>query len=173
MVAMTCHVIDSLTPGRHDDSMTRTTSSRLLQLWTDAMIAFGIAIATVPWVRNDVFSWIADGDTALTDPFGAPAREYLAFNQALLGALTAGLGLAAFWLARVPIARGEPWGWYAFVSSVGLWFAVDNIVSIALGFPRNVVFNVVLVAPALPLLWATRPTAGGVVSTPSHDRLTV
>ena len=134
-----------------------TIACRLLQLWTDVMLVFGIAIAAVPWVRDDLFSWIADGDTAYTDGFPVEAQDYLAFNQALVGALTAGLGLSAFWLARYPIARGEAWGWYAFTSSIGLWFVVDNVASAALGFPRNIVFNVVLVVPVLPLLWITRP----------------
>jgi hypothetical protein len=121
------------------------------------MVAFGVATATIPWVRDELFGWIAAGDTSYTSTFGETATDYLEFNQALLGALTAGLGLASFWFARIPIARHEPWGWYAFTSSIGLWFVIDNVASVAFGFPRNVVFNVVLVAPALPLVWVTRP----------------
>lgn len=141
-------------PSRHRDGMR---STALLQTWSLTMLVFGIAIAAVPWVRIDLFSWIARGDTGLTAGFSDDARDYLAFNQSLMGALTAGLGLAAFWFARVPIARREAWGWHAFASSVGLWFVVDNVASVATGHPRNTVFNLVLVAPLLPLLWATRP----------------
>lgn len=141
-------------PSGHRDGVRNTS---LLQAWSFTMIAFGIAIAAVPWVRIDVFSWIARGDIELTAGFSDDARDYLAFNQSLMGALTAGLGLAAFWFARVPIARSEAWGWNAVASSIGLWFVVDNVASVATGYPRNVVFNLVLVAPLLPLLWAARP----------------
>jgi hypothetical protein len=130
--------------------------TRLLQLWCETMIAFGLAIALIPWVRDDFFAWIATGDADHAVDWPQAARDYLTFNQALLGALTAGLGLAAFWFARIPIARGEAWGWTAFVTSLGLWFVVDNVASIVLGFPRNVLFNVVLVIPVVPLLWSAR-----------------
>lgn len=149
------------------------TAVRLLQLWTGTMIAFGIAIAAIPWVRDDMFSWIARGDASYASGFSAEARDYLAFNQALIGALTAGLGVAAFWLARIPIAHGERWGWYAFGSSIGAWFAIDVMSSVALGFPRNVVFNIVLVVPLLPLLWTTRPDRSFTASAPARKRLGV
>ena len=129
----------------------------LLQAWSLTMVAFGLAIAAVPWVRIDLFSWVARGDTELTASFPEEARDYLAFNQSLMGALTAGLGVAALWFARVPIARREPWGWAAFASAIGGWFVIDNVASIATGYPRNVVLNLVLVAPLVPLLWSARP----------------
>jgi hypothetical protein len=151
------HAPDRSTPTRLPDAVR---STALLQAWSLTMVAFGIAIAAVPWVRIDLFSWVARGETGLTVGFSDDARDYLAFNQSLMGALTAGLGLAAFWLARVPIARREAWGWHAFTSSIGLWFVIDNLASVATGYPRNVVLNVVLVAPAIPVLVATRPERG-------------
>lgn len=135
------------------------TAARLLQDWTLLMVAFGLAIVLVPWVRDDLFGWIASGDAAYVERFGDRAHDYLVFNQTILGALTAGLGVAALWFARIPIARGERWGWNAFVSSIGLWYVVDCVASVATGFERNVVFNTVLIVPLLPLLWLTRPTA--------------
>ena len=128
-----------------------------LQAWTLAMVAFGLATAAIAWVRNDLFSWIATGDADHLDGMPLDARDYLAFSHALLGAVTAALGLAAFWLARVPVARQERWGWTALVTTLALWFVVDNTASLVTGFPRNVVFNLVLTAPAFPLLWLTRP----------------
>lgn len=136
---------------------TTTLADRALQGWALAMVAFGLATAAIPWVRGDLFSWIATGDTDLVDGFPPEARDYLAFNQALLGAVTAALGLAAFWLAREAVARQERWGWTALASTLGLWFVVDNIASLAMGYASNVVFNLVLTAPAVPLLWLTRP----------------
>lgn len=124
------------------------------------MVAFGLAIAAVPWVRGDLFSWIGTGDAGHLDGFPEQARDYLAFNQAVLGAVTAGLGLGAFWLARVPVARGERWGWIAIVTTLGFWFLVDNTASLATGYPRNLAFNAVLVAPLVPLLWGSLPGRG-------------
>jgi hypothetical protein len=123
------------------------------------MVAFGLAITTVRWVRTTVFPWMADGDTDLTAGLSGVEEDFLTFNQTLIGALTAGLGLAVFWLAREAVARGERWGWVAIATSVGLWFVVDSAASVATGFERNAVCNVVLVAPLLPLLWLTRPAA--------------
>lgn len=128
------------------------------------MVAFGLAIVTVPWVRETLFPWMAGGDAGLESGFdagfGELERDYLTFNQTLMGALTAGLGLAVFWIAREALARGERWGWSAIATSVGLWFVVDSAASVATGFGRNAICNVVLVAPLLPLLWLTRPTRG-------------
>lgn len=172
---MTRQVMDAMTCLPHDRDMTndsatvRTTAPTAsrsrdglrrtapLQAWSLTMVAFGLAIAAVPWVRIDLFSWVARGDADLTAGFSDEARDYLAFNQSLMGALTAGLGVAALWLARLPIARREPWGWFAFASAIGGWFVIDNVASVATGYPRNVVLNVVLVAPLVPLLWSTRP----------------
>jgi hypothetical protein len=178
---MTRQVIDPMTCFPHDpvmsnDNAIRTTaptttttttsaarshdaprSTAPLQAWSLAMVAFGLAIAAVPWVRIDLFSWVARGETDLTTGFSEEAREYLAFNQSLMGALTAGLGIAALWFARLPIARREPWGWYAFASAIGTWFVIDNVASVATGYPRNVALNLLLAAPLVPLLWSTRP----------------
>jgi hypothetical protein len=134
-----------------------TLPHRLLQIWTEVVVAFGVAIAVVPWIRDPFFSWIASGDTDLLDGFNSDARDYITFSQCLLGALTAGLGLAAYWLARIPMVRGERWAWNAFVSSVGLWFVIDSTASVSTGYPRNAVFNLIIIAPAIPLLLATRP----------------
>jgi hypothetical protein len=136
-------------------------ASRLLQLWALTMVAFGLAIATVPWVRTTLFPWMADADTDLDAGLTGLQQDYLTFNQTLIGALTAGLGLAVFWLAREPLARGERWGWTAIATSVGLWFVVDSAASIATGFARNAVCNVVLVTPLALLLWLSRPGADG------------
>lgn len=136
---------------------TPTIPHRLLQDWALAMVVFGLAIVLVPWVRDDLFGWIAVGDTGYVDSFGDEARDYLRLNQAIMGAVTAGLGLAGFWLARVPIVRGERWAWNALATSIGLWFVVDVAGSVAAGYPRNVGFNVILVLPLLPLLWLTHP----------------
>lgn len=155
---MTSQVIDTMTPGADDGRMTpHPLPHRLLQIWTEVVVVFGVAIAVVPWIRDPFFSWIASGDGDYLDGFGADARDYITFNQCLLGALTAALGLAAFWLARIPMVRGERWGWNAFVSSVGLWFVIDSAASITTGYPRNAVFNLIIVAPVIPLVIATRP----------------
>ena len=128
-----------------------------LQAWALAMLAFGLAIAAIPWVRGDLFSWIATGDGNLLDGVPADVGDYIAFNQSVLGAVTAGLGLAAWWLARAPLASGQRWAWTALVTTLGLWFVVDNAASLATGYPRNVAFNAVLAVPAVPLLWMARP----------------
>jgi hypothetical protein len=164
---MTSHVIDPVTWTVDDGGMDtridpppvvpRPLLIQLIQLWALTMVAFGLAIAAVPWVRETLFPWMARGDADFDATFGEIEQEYLTFNQALMGSLTAGLGLAVFWLAREALARGERWGWTAIATSVGLWFVVDSAASIATGFGRNAISNVVLVAPLLPLLWLIRP----------------
>lgn len=175
---MTSHVIDPVTSHNDDGDMDIDHShpvvpdpvvTRLLQLWAVAMVAFGLAIAAVPWVRETLFPWMARGDADFDAGFGAREQDYLTFNQTLIGALTAGLGLAVFWLAREPLARGERWGWTAIATSVGLWFTVDSAASIATGFGRNAISNVVLVAPLLPLMWLVRPGSSVGVTEVSAD----
>lgn len=169
---MTSQVIDTMTRLAHDQAMTTahgptahtsttSTSDRplapvLLQAWAATMAVFGLAIATVSRVRGDLFEWIAFGTTDPGLGLSADARDYLVFNQALMGALTAGLGVALVWLARAMTTRDHV-AWWAFVTALGTWFVIDCVGSLATGFGRNVVFNAVLVAPAVPLLWSLRP----------------
>jgi hypothetical protein len=126
-------------------------------LWVEVMIAFGVAIAVLPWVREDLFFWIATGET--TPPGGASgeALDYMSFVGSLLGAVTIGMCVGLWWIARIPLRRGEPWAWTATVTTIAAWFAVDSTMSVLTGFPRNVGLNVLAVATAAPALFALRP----------------
>jgi hypothetical protein len=128
-----------------------------LLVWTDGVILFGLAIAAVPWVSKEFFNWVAFGSTVEPSTFSVEAREYLRFGFAILGAVQAGFGVSAWFLARFGVSRGERWAWNAIVASFATWFVVDCAASILLGFPRNVILNMAFTIPGALALWIARP----------------
>lgn len=107
-------------------------------------------------------SWVALGSF---DPFGlwdglaaealhggATPPAVAAFRRFVLGpfgATTAAYFVLFAAVARWPLRAGEPWAWWALSGSLGLWFVVDSLASLA----RGGLFNVLLVnVPCLIVL---------------------
>ena len=128
-----------------------------ITIWTEVMIAFGLAIVVVPWVRQDLFNWIATGSSSQPGNMTDEAFEYLRLSLSLVGALTFGLAISMWFIARYALAKGQAWGWNALAVTIGAWFIVDSAASIATGFPRNAISNVLLTLPAVAALWYARP----------------
>jgi hypothetical protein len=128
-----------------------------LLIWTNGVVLFGLAIAIIPWVSKEFFNWVAFGSTAEPSTFSDDARNYLRFAFAILGAVQAGFGVSAWFLARFGVNRGENWAWNAIGISFGTWFIIDCAASFALGFPRNVLLNLAFTVPGAAALWMSRP----------------
>lgn len=128
-------------------------------VWTEAVIAFGLALMVVRLVAQDLFWWVVYGSTDTPSGFTPEALDYQRWVTALTGALTAGWMVLVWFVVRHALARGQRWAWTAVVASIGTWFVLDSAASIALGFGENAILNVALVASVGPALLGTRPRA--------------
>ncbi len=80
-------------------------------------------------------------------------RGFALFSFGIAGALTAGMGLLGWFVARHAIRRGERWGAVALLWSLALWFVLDSGMSVYSGAPLNVIVNgAFLVLGVLPLI---------------------
>ncbi|MCE9575092.1 MAG: hypothetical protein K8W52_18215 [Deltaproteobacteria bacterium] len=78
-------------------------------------------------------------------------------TDAILGASIAGKWLAAWWLARVPLAARARWAWQASVAGLATWWLIDSSVSAAMGAPSNIILvNCAPLVIAGPLLLRLR-----------------
>ena len=66
---MTRQVMVMRTSRAHDDDMNTRRFALLIEIWSLAVVAFGLAAVTVPWVRDTLFAWMATGDTSHTADF--------------------------------------------------------------------------------------------------------
>lgn len=135
---------------------------RWLIVLADAVVLFGLAM-------------VLFGGTALFAPIDQPtfaaffgpevpaaALDYHRFLFALNGAVTAGWGVTMFFLAWVPLARGERWAWWALAVSATAWFALDTAVALSFGAYAYAAFNLaVILAVDIPLLATARDILGG------------
>jgi hypothetical protein len=87
------------------------------------------------------YDFIMGSDVLELDP---PMR----FNIALLGAVTLGwsVTLYAAMSAAILLGREGRSIWILVTASVVLWYVVDNALSIATGFPRNLITNTLFIA---------------------------
>jgi hypothetical protein len=169
---MTWQVIDFMTCSMEDGAVNSATTHRsnrqtdqhavgtiwcnLLLITTGLVAVFSALIITVQWVYRDLFNWIVLGQTEEPTYISGGAREYLHFTYAILAATIIGWMVLMAFVIHVPLRRGEPWAWWGISCSVLAWFVIDSTASVAIGYPRNVVFNALFLASfALPLI-ATR-----------------
>jgi len=130
---------------------------RWLTVWIEAIIVIGLGLVLLRVVAEDLFWWVLFGSTDQPAGFNEAALDYQRWAMALSGALTVAWMTTLLFVLRHPFARGERWAWTAVVSSMCVWFVLDSVASVALGFGENVILNVLMVVPGLPALWATRP----------------
>jgi len=68
-------------------------------------------------------------------------------------AVLAGWTVLLFQIVRRPLRGGEQWAWPAVTGSLALWFTLDTVMSLILGYPTHAVFNLVFaVALGVPLV---------------------
>lgn len=80
--------------------------------------------------------------------FSAEAMHYVHFAFAMTGCVMLAWLLSLVAVVNGPFRRGEPWAYKTVAGSIALWYAVDNLCSLYMGFPANVAFNSAAVLPA-------------------------
>ncbi len=111
------------------------------------LITYGAAIVGVAVARNDALLVAAlsiDFPDNLAHLAGAMPQLWFAVGG--IGAAAAGWGAMLYFIAKYPLARGEAWAWHACALSIGIWFVLDTVLSVALGALGNVPVNLAILA---------------------------
>ena len=128
-----------------------------ITVWAEVVIA--VSALTIVWERvsGDLFNLVIFGEADTPPGFSGDAVDYQKLLFCILSALTIGWMVLLLYVVRNPFARGERWAWTSLAVSSATWFLIDSGASIATGFWRNAVFNVVFFLPLVPALIATLP----------------
>jgi hypothetical protein len=120
------------------------------------IITFGVFLAFLN--GTFLFSWMNDG---INSPFWPDAnlmtpaiRQYQQFSTGLLGSLMASWGLTFLFISHFAFQRKEEWAWNCLAASVGLWFLMDESLSLFYRVYFNALANLGFLALlAIPLLF--------------------
>ena len=135
---------------------------RWMRLWCWAVLVFGavLALSATPGLDaapRQVLRLLG-GDPALLD------QPALRFAFGLQGALTLGWGLTMIAMIDLAHTAGAR-AWRSLTGAFLTWYVIDSLISLATGFPLNVLSNTLLtagyLAPVLAsgVLRGPRPTA--------------
>ncbi|NJN16974.1 MAG: hypothetical protein HC822_12230 [Oscillochloris sp.] len=99
---------------------------------------FSIAMLLPGWPAQRFFAWLLLDGQAITDPVAA---SYIAILYAVVGAVMLGWMAALVGVILVPFRRGEAWAWLTISGSLAIWYLIDSVLSVVLGYPLNAVSN--------------------------------
>ena len=118
----------------------------------DMLIVMGVAFAALAIVPSwfGALNWLNDvfGGARLS---GEDAMRVARFGYGLMGAVTAGWGIALFLLVKHGIYEGRTWR--VVVASVLGWWVLDVSVSLATGFALNAVISTALLVTCVGVPW--------------------
>ncbi len=125
-----------------------------LKAASDIVILFGllIALASMPPMAApalflaDLIFWPVDGVQAVP-------TETSRLLSAISGGVMAGWGVLLYLLTTRLYPRDPELGRMLISASIGIWFVVDSLGSIAAGAPLNALFNVGFLALFMVPLW--------------------
>jgi hypothetical protein len=120
------------------------------------MVVFGVALAL--GYGSPLFGWLMSG---INSTFWANAAQmtpamlaYQLWMVGLLGTVMACWGLTVAFIAFYPFRRMENWAWTCLASGVGLWFVLDESLSLFYRVYFNAIFNLgFLLMLVLPLVF--------------------
>ena len=131
----------------------------LVSLAGQVLLGIGLTVAGT----SALFAPLNDGIAAdIWGGAGAPASSavYQQFALGVMGAVTAGWGVTALFLAWFGIGRKQRWAWWALAEGLAVWLVLDVGICLWLGVTTNVLFNIGLaVLLAVPLAGLYRGTA--------------
>ncbi len=123
---------------------------RWLMLVTVGVLLFSLGFILLPDVMQSLFNWMFFA--APQARFDAEATHYLKFTYGVLGAVMAGWMVTLLSILLRSFRRGEREAWDTITLSMLVWFVIDTLFSLSMGFPQNAVFNgLFFVLFAIPL----------------------
>ncbi len=134
---------------------------KLLLVALAGQVLLGIALTVGG--TSALFAPLNDGVASdIWGAAGAPESSmiYQQFALGVMGAVTAGWGVTALFLAWFGIGKQQRWAWWALAEGLTVWFILDVGICLWLGVTTNVLFNLALaVMLAIPLAGLYRGTA--------------
>ncbi|MEZ5932380.1 MAG: excinuclease ABC subunit A [Alphaproteobacteria bacterium] len=134
-----------------------------LKVASEIVIAFGLLIVLASTSSSafpvsflaDLIFWPVDGAQAVA----APSSHLLA---AIAGGVMTGWGVLLYLLTARLYPKDPDLARLLITASIGIWFVIDSLGSIAAGAPINAVLNISFLVMFLIPLWlpAARSTAG-------------
>jgi hypothetical protein len=124
-------------------------SSSPINFWRKWLLVASIIQAVVSLAMMllqdflDEFLWnpLFFYDSKLDQTFSPEVKHYIHFLFGVMGAVMVGWSILLFFYIKSSFASGDRQVWYALVLSVGGWYVLDSVFSIAMGFWTNAVLN--------------------------------
>jgi hypothetical protein len=108
-----------------------------------AVIGLSGVLLLAPSIGQEVFNIIAFQTLSHPQNFSPQAIHYLKFSHGILAATMIGWMAQSILTIQGPFRRMEKEGWRSLAVSTSAWFFPDSILSIAMGYHYNVLFNLV------------------------------
>lgn len=138
---------DRTTNPKKMQSTTVASSINFWRKWLLIAIAFqavfGLAMIFLPGVLDKYF-WnvIFFSSSKLYQTFTPEITTYIHQVYGVLGAVMVGWSVQMFLHVKNTFTSGDRQAWIAIVLSLGIWFVLDSVLSIAMGYWQNAVLNV-------------------------------
>jgi hypothetical protein len=118
-----------------------------------AVILFALAMMMPPRPAVAYFNYIIYGVTSYPSTTVGEGERYVTFVYGVLGAVIIGWLSLVLLLARVVGRTGSRSVASAMVGSTLIWFVVDTLFSLVMGYPANAISNIAFAAVLLFPMW--------------------
>jgi hypothetical protein len=118
---------------------------------------FGALLVFSPPLARAVFGLVLYGDAQRLGTFGEEALSYITLLHGVLGAVMIGWAAALFVLLRGRWRVAPRIAWSVVALSVGSWFVIDTLFSLAVGAWPNALLNAGFAGLFAAGLWRARP----------------
>ena len=122
-----------------------------LQLVLGVVFLYSLLLVFAGSIAGSLFSWFGFGPTESIDT--NEVRDYLLLPYMVLGAVMSGWVFLMLLIVRGPLKEGLPWARKFLMQSLSIWFVLDTLMSLVLGYPTHALFNIPFaVALGIPLV---------------------
>ena len=121
-----------------------------LQLVLVVVFLYSLLLVFAGSFAGSIFSFFGFGPDQSIDT--NEVRDYLLLPYMVLGAVMSGWVFLMLLIVRGPLKEGLPWARRFLMQSLSIWFVLDTLMSLVLGYPTHALFNIPFaVALGIPL----------------------
>jgi len=111
-----------------------------LQLVLVVVFLYSLLLVFAGSIAGSLFSFFGFGPDISIDT--NEVRDYLLLPYMVLGAVMSGWVFLMLLIVRGPLRDGIPWARKFLIWSLSLWFVLDTLMSLVLGYPTHALFNI-------------------------------
>ena len=128
----------------------RQLAIKWLQLVLGVVFLYSLLLVFAGSFAGSLFSFFGFGPDESIDT--NEVRDYLLLPYMVLGAVMSGWVFLMLLIVRGPLKEGLPWARKFLMQSLSIWFVLDTLMSLVLGYPTHALFNIPFaVALGIPL----------------------